>query len=242
MIESCSVSELAVLLSGGLDSAVLVGLLAQQGKIVHPIYVRTGLYWEAVELQWLHIFLKELCSPAIQPIKEVSLPVEDIYGAHWSITGENIPGFDSPDERVYLPGRNLLLLSKSALYCASKNLTVLALGLLKGNPFGDSGPDFLTSFEKAAGLALNFSFRFWAPFRNFSKCDVISMGRHFPLEFTFSCIHPMDGHHCGNCNKCAERQHAFALAGVMDKTIYETPFHAGEFVENHNGSSQEGGK
>jgi 7-cyano-7-deazaguanine synthase len=237
MIESCSVSELAVLLSGGLDSAVLAGLLAQQGKIVHPIYVRTGLHWETVELQWLHIFLEKLCNPGIRAIKEVSLPVEDVYGGHWSITGENIPGFDSPDEGVYLPGRNLLLLSKSVLYCAANNLSVLALGLLKGNPFGDSSPEFLTSFEEAAGLALNFSFRFWAPFRNFSKCDVIGMGCHFPLEFTFSCIHPVHGYHCGNCNKCAERQHAFAMAGVKDKTVYRTPLRSGELVENKSEDS-----
>lgn len=232
MIEPSSASELAVLLSGGLDSAVLAGLLAQHGKIVHPIYIRAGLLWEEVELRWLQVFLKELGHSGIQPIKKVSLPVEDLYETHWSITGEDIPGFDSPDERVYLPGRNLLLLSKSALYCAAKHLTVLALGLLKNNPFGDSSPEFLTSFERAASLALNFSFRLWAPFRNFSKSDVISMGRHFPLELTFSCIHPMDGQHCGACNKCAERQHAFALAGIVDKTIYQIALHSGEHIEN----------
>ncbi len=232
MIEPCHERELAVLLSGGLDSAVLTGLLAQQGKIVHPIYIRTGLLWEDVELRWLQAFVKEAGLSGIRSIKEILLPVTDLYGTHWSITGENTPGFDSPDERVYLPGRNLLLLSKSALYCSSLHLTVLALGLLKGNPFGDSSPEFLANFERAASLALNFSFRLWAPFRDLSKPEVLSMGRHLPLEFTFSCIHPIDGQHCGNCNKCAERQRAFVLAGVVDKTIYRTALLSRERIGN----------
>jgi len=36
-----------------------------------------------------------------------------------------------------------------------------------------------------------------------------------------SCVNPIDGEHCGDgCNKCAERQKAFALAGVADPTRY----------------------
>jgi len=37
---------------------------------------------------------------------------------------------------------------------------------------------------------------------------------------TLSCTRPRGLRHCGGCTKCAERQHAFAAAGVPDPTRY----------------------
>ena len=42
-------TDVAVLASGGLDSAILVAELLRQGRAVHPIYVRFGLAWEPTE-------------------------------------------------------------------------------------------------------------------------------------------------------------------------------------------------
>src|SRR5256885_16328497 len=55
---------LAVLVSGGLDSAVLLGRAARERPAVHPLYVRTGLAWEATELDYLHRFLNAIRTPA----------------------------------------------------------------------------------------------------------------------------------------------------------------------------------
>ena len=45
---------LAVLVSGGLDSAILLGeALRHEPPAVQPLYVRHGLYWETAELQHL---------------------------------------------------------------------------------------------------------------------------------------------------------------------------------------------
>jgi 7-cyano-7-deazaguanine synthase len=48
----------------------------------------------------------------------------------------------------------------------------------------------------------------------------MQLGRELPLEHTYSCIRPVSGLHCGQCNKCAERQRAFAEAGMVDPTVY----------------------
>jgi 7-cyano-7-deazaguanine synthase len=53
-----------------------------------------------------------------------------------------------------------------------------------------------------------------------NKQQVMALGRELPLELTFSCISPVNGFHCGRCNKCAERQEAFRQAALTDKTIY----------------------
>ncbi len=209
-----------VLISGGLDSCVLLARLAEQGWKLTPLYVRAGLVWERVELIWLRRFLAHLNHSGLRPLGQLSLPVEDTYQSHWSTTGQAVPGSHSEDSAVYLPGRNLLLLSKAAVYCSLNRIDVIALGLLKGNPFPDATPAFLRGFERLAGDALSHPLEIVTPFRSLSKAEVIHLGKALPLELTFSCIRPVGEKHCGGCNKCAERRRSFAHAGVNDRTDY----------------------
>jgi 7-cyano-7-deazaguanine synthase len=52
------------------------------------------------------------------------------------------------------------------------------------------------------------------------KREVMELGRKYSLKHTFSCIAPIDGMHCGQCNKCAERQAAFRMMELPDPTEY----------------------
>jgi 7-cyano-7-deazaguanine synthase len=214
-------NKVAVLVSGGLDSCVLTAHLAAGERTVYPVYVRQGLVWEAVEQHWMKKFLMAIAAPNIEPLREIALPVTDLYDSHWSTTGESTPDHLSDDREVYLPGRNLLLLSKTSLYCALNEIQVTALGPLAGNPFADSTAEFFTRFGEIASLALSFRFTVETPFAKLTKADVIRLGRHLPLELSFSCIRPAGLNHCGACNKCAERRRSFQEAGVEDKTPYE---------------------
>src|SRR5438552_3710667 len=110
-------AALAVLISGGLDSAILLGELLRTHEAVHPLYVRQGLYWETVALRHLRRFLRAVRAPSLRPLQVLRLPVADLYGPHWSLTGRGVPDADMPDEAVYLPGRNVLLLAKALLWC-----------------------------------------------------------------------------------------------------------------------------
>src|SRR5688572_29564545 len=121
--------SLAVLISGGLDSAILLGEAVRTHDRVVPIFVRCGLAWEQVELTYLQRFL-EAIQPAPAPLVVLEQTVADLYGPHWSITGENVPGEKDPDEMVFLPGRNVLLLAKSLLWCHLHKVPEIALGSL----------------------------------------------------------------------------------------------------------------
>jgi len=211
--------RVCVLASGGLDSAVLVGVLARDHE-VHPLYVRCGLAWEGAEQAALRRFLRAL-DGRVKPLVRVDLPLARLYGAgHWSVSGEGVPGRRAGLASNYLPGRNLLLGSLAAVHCARRRIPTIALALLAENPFPDATPRFLAELGRVAGRALGMRLRVRAPFRRLEKADVIRRGRELPLALTLSCARPRGVRHCGTCTKCAERQRAFAAARVPDPTRY----------------------
>jgi 7-cyano-7-deazaguanine synthase len=212
----------AVLLSAGLDSAVLAAAEARVGP-VHPIYISTGLAWERGELAALNQLLASApFAVNVAPPARLSFTVEDLYPAtHWALRGTP-PAFDTADEEVYLAGRNVLLLSKAAIYCSQHGIGRIALGPLAGNPFPDATPQFFETMARALSLGLGHPIVVDAPFLSMEKSDVIRLGMELgvPLELTVSCMNPQDGRHCGQCSKCRERRDAFHEAGVTDPTAY----------------------
>lgn len=210
----------AVLVSGGLDSAVLTVDLAKQFAEVHPLYLRHGLHWEDDELRHLREFLEAVNEPRIQPVAVLELPVADVYGNHWSVSGADVPDEATPDEAVYLPGRNLFFLAKAGVWCERHGVPTIALAPLHGNPFADNTDEFYRAMEHVLRMSLGHALDVIRPFSALKKADVIRLGKDLPLQLTFSCISPMNGIHCGRCNKCAERRAAFRAAAVADLTAY----------------------
>lgn len=212
----------AVLCSAGLDSAVLVAAEARLAMVV-PLYVSVGFAWEDPERQWLAELMVHptFRDTTLRPV-ELRLDMRDIYPAtHWARTGHP-PAYETPDEDVYIFGRNIVLLTKAAVYCAHQGIHRLAIGPLAGNPFPDATPQFFSTFGAGLSLGLAHSIEVVAPFRDMHKSDVILLGQELdvPLALTLSCMNPNDRAHCGACSKCRERQEAFREAGVSDPTPY----------------------
>lgn len=223
-----------VLLSGGLDSAVLAAHEAQHAT-VQPVYVSVGLAWEQGELAMIE---RLLTTPAfngkVLPLYRVEFTMRDVYPpTHWAIRGVP-PAYDTPDEDVYLTGRNLVLLTKAAVVATRTGAHRIALGPLAGNPFPDARPEFFTAMAAALSLGLDHRIEIAAPFLDWEKQQVIRRGVELgvPLELTLSCMNPSAGAsgasgasgalpmHCGLCSKCRERRDAFAAAGVADPSAY----------------------
>ncbi|MHB1424234.1 MAG: 7-cyano-7-deazaguanine synthase [Gemmataceae bacterium] len=211
---------LAVLVSGGLDSAILLAESLRQYPAVWPLYVRFGLFWEKTELEHLCRFLDAIRAPALRAPTMLDMPVADLYGEHWSLTGTGVPSAGTPDAAVYLPGRNVLFLAKAMLWCHLHDVPTLALAPLESNPFPDATPDFFSAYQAVVNQAIGGAVRVVQPYRGLHKNEVLERGRHLPLQWTFSCISPRDGRHCGVCNKCAERRDAFLQTGCPDPTDY----------------------
>jgi 7-cyano-7-deazaguanine synthase len=212
-----------LLLSGGLDSAILLHQQLDAGWQVQPFYVRAGCVWQSHELRAVKELLAAMARPQLAALVELEMPVADLYAEHWSMTGRSVPDDHTPDEAVFLPGRNPLLLLKPALWCVMHGISALALATLAANPFDDATPEFFARFEAMLIQATGRPFRVLRPFETLSKRCVMKLGLGMPLALTFSCLAPVAGLHCGRCNKCAERAAAFSNWHAADPTRYAAP-------------------
>ena len=221
----------AILLSGGLDSAVLVASELAESRDLHgenahiqPIYVTSGFSWESGEqAQVNRLLLSKQFHGLVRPVVYLECPVSDTYPSkHWALNN-NPPAYDTPDEDVYLVGRNILLLAKVSAYCAINRIERIAIGPLAGNPFPDATPEFFRSMQQALSQGLNHDLEIVAPFSRLSKADVIKRGQSLgvPFELTMSCMKPLETTHCGRCSKCRERILAFQNAGISDPASYD---------------------
>ncbi len=184
---------------------------------VIPVYVRCGMKWEKAELFWLKRFLARVKFKSLRPLQLLSVPVRDLHPSHWSMCRDKrVPGRASQDAAVFLPGRNLLLLSKVSVFCFLRGMGNVAVGTLKGNPFSDASPAFFRAMEKVLCAGMGKKLKIYAPFRAKSKGQVVRFGRGLPLDLTFSCLNPCGHRPCENCNKCAER------AAVLAKLSYNS--------------------
>lgn len=211
----------AVLVSGGLDSAILLAeMVEKQIPKVYPIFIRCGLHWENTELVYLKKFTNAIKSKNLENLVILDVPVGDIYKNHWSLTAKNVPDLNTPDEAVFLPGRNVLLTAKALLWCNLNKVGSLSLGVLESNPFPDATDDFFRNITDTVNQSVLGNVKLIRPYAGMHKTDVLKSGMNYPLEYTFSCIRPINDLHCGKCNKCAERIKGFQQASIKDPTVY----------------------
>ena len=222
----------AVLISGGLDSAVLLAEEAAAHE-VQPIYVSVGLAWESAERDALTALLSTPPFVSARPPAWLAVDMTDVHpDSHWAMAGRP-PGYHTPDEDVYLPGRNIVLLTKAAIYSSLHGIGRIVLGTLDHNPFPDATPAFRASMADALSRGLGQPFTIEAPYAQVEKMEVIRRGAALgvSLEMTLSCmsrarpsavnVRPFVARHCGICSKCRERHLAFVAAGIADPTVYD---------------------
>jgi 7-cyano-7-deazaguanine synthase len=175
---------------------------------VQPLYVRVGLAWERAEREAIARFIEAAAlGSRVRPLAVQGQP----------------PGYHTPDEDVYLPGRNVILFGKAAVFCAAAGIGRMVIGTLDHNPFPDATPAFRAAMQTALSLGLAHTISIEAPYATRRKADVICRGAELgaPIAATLSCMKPTEGlMHCGLCSKCRERHLAFVEAGVADPTTY----------------------
>src|SRR5947209_20485387 len=125
-----------------------------------------------MEREALEVFLHALNSPRIKAVTTLSAPIETMYGGHWSVSGDSVPGAEESDSSVFLPGRNILLISLAAVWCSTHAVSELAIGSLGGNPFPDATLDFFGDFARALSTGLGHQVGVHAPYLTLNESEI----------------------------------------------------------------------
>lgn len=220
-----------VLLSGGLDSAVVATMARRGGREVHALTFRYGQR-HSVELE----AAKRVAS-AVGVSQHIEIQLDARAFASSSLTGGGeVPKGRSDDEisggipSTYVPARNLVFLSMAGAYAQSVGAGEIHIGVnaVDYSGYPDCRPRFIEAYQEALRLATpaadgGASITVCTPIIDMTKAQIIRAGAELGVDFsiTHSCYDPdSHGGACGACDSCVLRRRGFEEAGVPDPTRY----------------------
>ena len=221
-----------VLVSGGMDSAVVLAIAREQGFAAHALSVRYGQRHTS-ELDAAARVARALGAAAH---KTVHVDLRSLGGSALTDDGIDVP-VDSDGHQIgvgipstYVPARNTIMLSVALGWAEVLGATDLFCGVnaVDYSGYPDCRPEFVAGFEALANLATKAGvegsrFRVHAPLMRMSKADIVREGRRLGVDFaqTVSCYQAdAEGRACGHCDACRLRAQGFEEAGVADPTRY----------------------
>ena len=218
-----------VLVSGGMDSAVVLAIARAQGFAAHALSVRYGQRHTS-ELDAAGRVALALGAVAH---KTVGVDLRSIGGS--ALTADIDVPLDhpaAPDEIpvTYVPARNTIMLSIALGWAEVIGAADIFCGVnaVDYSGYPDCRPEFIEAFERLANLATKAGvagagIHVHAPLQHMSKADIVREGLRLGVDFaaTVSCYQAdADGRACGHCDACRLRAEGFAAAAIADPTRY----------------------
>ena len=216
-----------VLVSGGMDSAVVLAIARARGFETYALSVRYGQRHSAE----LDAAARNADSLGAVAHKVVEVDLRSIGGS--ALTADiDVP--ESPSEGIpvtYVPARNTIMLSVALGWAEVLGARDLFCGVnaVDYSGYPDCRPEFIAAFERLANLATKAGveeggLKVHAPLIAMSKADIVVEGLRFGVDFaqTVSCYQAdAEGRACGRCDACRLRAEGFVKAGAPDTTRYQ---------------------
>jgi 7-cyano-7-deazaguanine synthase len=226
-------SHFVAVVSGGMDSTVLVYDLLKQGHEVSMLSVDYGQKHR-----------KELDHARRTAAKnDLRHEIADLTGITQLISRSTLTS-DAPVpdghyaednmRQTVVPNRNSIMLNVAIGWAITLEADGVATAVHSGDHYiyPDCRPEFVKALDLLAGVAcegfIADEFAVFAPYVNIPKDEIARIGNTLdvPWDDTWSCYKGGDIH-CGSCGTCFERREAFTLAGIDDPTPYAaTPDYA----------------
>ncbi len=215
-----------VLVSGGMDSAVVLAMAREQGFAVHALSVAYGQRHTS-ELDAAAALAA--AQGAVQH-KVVGVDLRAIGGS--ALTADiEVPEAGADGIPVtYVPARNTIMLSIALGWAEVLGAADIFCGVnaVDYSGYPDCRPEFIDAFQRLANLATQAGvegagIRVHAPLQHLSKGDIVREGLRLGVDFaqTVSCYRADDrGRACGHCDACVLRAEGFVGAGAVDTTRY----------------------
>ncbi|MDO5505618.1 MAG: 7-cyano-7-deazaguanine synthase QueC [Pseudoxanthomonas suwonensis] len=222
-----------VLVSGGMDSAVVLALAREQGFAAHALSVAYGQRHPSE----LAAAARVAAALEAAAHKVVDVDLRSIGGSALTDDALTVPkGGDasaSGDGRIpitYVPARNTIMLSVALGWAEVLGAADIFCGVnaVDYSGYPDCRPAFIEAFERLANVATKAGvegagIRIHAPLMRMGKDAIVLEGLRLGVDFaaTVSCyLADAEGRACGQCDACRLRARGFADAGVTDPTRY----------------------
>lgn len=214
-----------VVLSGGMDSGVLLADYSQKVDIVLAVFFYYGSKHNDKEMKCAE-FLADKYGVKLQKIE---LPfINDCFKSSLlESSDEEIPEGHYEAENMkstVVPFRNGIMLAIAAGIAESVEADMILLGSHSGDHaiYPDCRPEFNKAFAEAVHFGTYNSVQMKAPYADISKIGIAKIGYElgFPFEHTWTCYKGQEVH-CGKCGSCVERKEALSCDGNVDPTVYE---------------------
>lgn len=183
-----------ILLSGGIDSAVILEMLLKQGRLCIPLFIDYG-------------------QASRQKEKEAAHNVSKHYGLKLKTITVNLnKGFKDGE----VLGRNLFLITTALI--DSTDETSIAIGIHSGTSYYDCSPKFISSTKEILSNYTSGTVGLLSPLINWSKSEILTyaISNNVPIEKTYSCEQG-EQEACGRCLSCKDRE----LLNACEETNYQ---------------------
>ncbi|MEK6800122.1 MAG: 7-cyano-7-deazaguanine synthase QueC [Planctomycetota bacterium] len=226
-----ALSKAVVLVSGGLDSAVVLAIAREQGFRVSALTVD----YRQRHSQELGAAKRVAEAGGVEKHVVQRLDLRAFGGS--ALTADvAVPKRDRVEEIgasipvTYVPARNTIFLALALAYAESIGASDIFIGVnaVDFSGYPDCRPVFIDAFEGLANLATKAGVEgkqvhIHAPLLRLRKAEIIREGIRLGVDFgiTHSCYDPTPrGEACGRCDSCLLRRQGFAEAGLADPTPY----------------------
>lgn len=215
-------ADVVCLLSGGMDSTVLLYLLRERYEVLalsvsygqrhkrellaaQAVVQAAGVQHRVVDLSALSVVL----AGSSQTSADIAVPHGHYADSNMSVT--------------VVPNRNMILLAVAAAQAISSQTASVAYAAHAGDHeiYPDCRPEFAIAMGHCLAQCHYTPVNLWRPFICMTKADIVKVGARVgaPFHLTYSCYEGGE-QHCGLCGTCYERRTAFLEAGVADPTEY----------------------
>jgi 7-cyano-7-deazaguanine synthase len=216
-----------IILSGGLDSVVLMHHLAQDKS--REIYAITYNYGQRLSRE-IDCAREQAVLAGVKEHKVIDLGFFKDISAMSALTNTNL-AVPTAKEAVgdaqslsYVPNRNMMMLSIAAAYAETVGAAEVAYGAQSADThsgYWDASPDFLAKINEVLNLNRKNKIRVIAPFMNLDKTAIVGVGLDCKVDFakTHTCYNGTEVA-CGKCVSDANRIQAFINNAKIDPVKY----------------------